>query len=146
MGVSSTSTVISSIRIILNVFHLFSIIQLWRIKDWSSIFLTRVISRLHEPMKSSDWPCQLTSRSYTKKETLVWKNNKHFTFYYNKNTGFLWKVCHHSIWKISPHTKMLVPHLCEIFDQKLHHRIPDGINRSWHVRCDFYLPEKNVRH
>lgn len=40
---------------------------------WSNLFLTRVISRLHEPMKSSDCPCQLTSRSYTRKETLVWK-------------------------------------------------------------------------
>ena len=36
---------------------------------------------------------------------------------------------------------MLVSHLCEIFDQKFYHRLPDGVNRSGHVRRGFYLPE-----
>ena len=46
--------------------------------EWNEMFLTKVICRLQDPMKSSDCPCQLLSRSYTRKDSVVWKRAKPF--------------------------------------------------------------------
>ena len=46
--------------------------------EWNKMFLTKVICRLQDPMKSSDCPCQLLSRSYTRKDSVVWKRAKPF--------------------------------------------------------------------
>ena len=47
--------------------------------EWNTMFLTKFICRLQDPMKSSDCPCQLLSRSYTRKDSVVWKRAKTFT-------------------------------------------------------------------
>lgn len=61
----------------------------------SNVLHTRVICRLQEPMKSSDCPCQLTSRSYTRNEILVCK--KRFMFTAMSALFFCKKPCHHRL-------------------------------------------------